>query len=72
MIEYARILRPNAGIRVSKPGETIRRIVALIQLWRQRSHARRELMARSDEELRDIGITRFDAHREAGKPFWRE
>jgi len=72
MTEYARIVRPNAGMRVSKLGETVRRMVALIQLWRQRLRARRELMARSDRELRDIGITRSDAHQEADKPFWRE
>jgi len=72
MTEYVRILRPNAIMRVSKLDETIRRIVALIQLWRQRSRARRELLARSERELRDIGITRCDAHQEAKKPFWRE
>lgn len=70
--EYAPIVCPNAGMQVSKLGETIRHIVALIQLWRQRSRARRELLARTDGELRDIGITRSDAYQEADKPFWRE
>jgi uncharacterized protein YjiS (DUF1127 family) len=29
-------------------------------------------MARTDRELRDLGITRYDAYHEAAKPFWRE
>ncbi len=31
---------------------------------------RRELDGLSDATLRDIGITRCDAHREMNKPFW--
>lgn len=33
---------------------------------------RRELMNQTDKELRDIGITRYEANKEAFKPFWRE
>jgi uncharacterized protein YjiS (DUF1127 family) len=46
--------------------------IALLRLWRQRSEQRRELAALSDRTLRDIGITRLDAVREAQKPFWRD
>lgn len=38
--------------------------------WQRRSRSRQELQGLSDETLRDIGITRCDAHREARKPFW--
>jgi uncharacterized protein YjiS (DUF1127 family) len=44
---------------------------ALLVLWRQRHHSRRELLELSALELHDIGFTRSDALVEAGKPFWR-
>ena len=28
-------------------------------------------MIMNDRDLKDIGITRYDAYREAHKPFWR-
>ncbi|WP_448203577.1 DUF1127 domain-containing protein [Azospirillum sp. sgz302134] len=40
------------------------------QLWRQRRE-RAELLSLTDHELRDIGITRYDALAEAQKPFWK-
>jgi uncharacterized protein YjiS (DUF1127 family) len=30
-----------------------------------------ELAGLSDRDLRDIGVTRYDAGREIAKPFWR-
>ena len=44
---------------------------SLIDEWRRRARGRRELAALSDRCLRDIGLTRYDANREARKPFWR-
>jgi len=38
--------------------------------WRRRVRTRDELSGLSDATLRDIGITRCDAHFEAAKPFW--
>jgi uncharacterized protein YjiS (DUF1127 family) len=38
--------------------------------WQRRARSRRELEALSDATMRDIGITRCDAHREMNKPFW--
>ena len=38
--------------------------------WQRRSRSRLELDSLSDATLRDIGITRCDAHREIQKPFW--
>jgi uncharacterized protein YjiS (DUF1127 family) len=45
--------------------------VALFKEWRRRVRGRAELAALSDRELHDIGMTRYDARREIGKPFWR-
>jgi uncharacterized protein YjiS (DUF1127 family) len=41
-----------------------------ISEWQRRARSRRELEALSDATLRDIGITRCDAHRDINKPFW--
>ena len=38
--------------------------------WQRRARSRHELEGLSDATLRDIGITRCDAHREMNKPFW--
>ncbi len=38
--------------------------------WQRRWRSRHELESLSDATLRDIGITRYDAHRELQKPFW--
>jgi len=46
-------------------------------LWRdiarawQRRRERKELLAMSEHDLHDIGLTRGDAIHEAEKPFWR-
>jgi len=43
----------------------------MIAGWIERARQRRSLATLDDRSLRDIGITRVDAAREAGKPFWR-
>jgi uncharacterized protein YjiS (DUF1127 family) len=44
---------------------------ALIARWIGRARKREALAALDDHSLRDIGITRVEAVREAEKPFWR-
>jgi uncharacterized protein YjiS (DUF1127 family) len=41
----------------------------LIEIWIGRVRQRRALAELDDKMLRDIGITRYDAARECGKPF---
>ena len=45
--------------------------VTLFNEWRRRARGRNELAALSDRELRDIGLTRYDARHEVDQPFWR-
>jgi uncharacterized protein YjiS (DUF1127 family) len=47
-------------------------LFSLIGEWLRRIDSRRELAGLCDRALRDIGITRVDAMREADKPFWRD
>lgn len=42
-----------------------------LSTWRDRSRARSQLMALSERELKDMGISRYDAFHEWKKPFWR-
>lgn len=53
----------------------VNRIAEMIKQWRfwaQRQRQRRELMGLSDELLKDVGITRYDAMKEGQKRPWEE
>jgi uncharacterized protein YjiS (DUF1127 family) len=45
---------------------------ALLQRWQRHLRQRRQLLSLTERELRDIGLTRCEAVREATKPFWRD
>jgi uncharacterized protein YjiS (DUF1127 family) len=49
----------------------VRNILSTVQIWRARAHSRRELAARSDRELRDMGTCWASISDEVSKPFWR-
>jgi uncharacterized protein YjiS (DUF1127 family) len=59
----------DAGARLSR--REIRRAIATVGVWQQRSTQRRALSYLDDRALRDIGVDRIDADLEAAKPFWR-
>ena len=40
-------------------------------IWQERATQRHMLATLDDASLRDIGLSRADAAREAAKPFWR-
>jgi uncharacterized protein YjiS (DUF1127 family) len=61
---------PVVLIRPSRPSKW-RSAATLIALWGRRIAQRRALAELDGRGLRDIGITRTDAMREAAKPFWR-
>jgi uncharacterized protein YjiS (DUF1127 family) len=46
-------------------------LFSLILDWQDRSRQRYLLQTYDDHMLRDIGLSRADVAREAGKPFWR-
>ncbi|WP_235961927.1 DUF1127 domain-containing protein [Falsiroseomonas selenitidurans] len=49
----------------------LRGLFRLLRAWAERSAQRRLLDQLSEAELKDMGITRYDAAWEARKPFWR-
>jgi uncharacterized protein YjiS (DUF1127 family) len=46
-------------------------LLRLLQRYYAVAKQRRDLSQLTDEQLKDIGISRVDAMREASKPFWR-
>ncbi len=58
------------GIR-SGLGCSLLRIRQTLNMWYDRSRQRRHLIALDDHLLRDIGIDRTSARKEALKSFWR-
>jgi uncharacterized protein YjiS (DUF1127 family) len=51
-------------------GSTLLRVVAMIEMAVERRRSRMALMELSDAQLKDIGISRSEAFREANRPFW--
>jgi uncharacterized protein YjiS (DUF1127 family) len=62
------------GVHVETPRafpDMAREIAARIALWRQKRESRRVLRELTDDELRDIGLSRQDVAREVSKSrFW--
>ncbi len=46
-------------------------ILKTLLVWQERDQHRRHLAALDDRLLRDMGISRAEAAREAAVPFWR-
>jgi uncharacterized protein YjiS (DUF1127 family) len=66
-----------AGVASHTAGHGHRKSVAekvldTLAMWRERARQRRDLQRLSDRDLRDIGLDRATAMREASKPFWAE
>ena len=65
---FGRALRAvGLGLLVT-PGHTL----MLLEYWAVRANQRRNLIDLPDHLLKDIGISRAEAEREGGKPFWRD
>jgi uncharacterized protein YjiS (DUF1127 family) len=43
----------------------------MFEVWANRSAERRTLAGLSQRDLKDIGLSRYDAEMESRKPFWR-
>jgi uncharacterized protein YjiS (DUF1127 family) len=46
--------------------------VGQLAVWFERHRQRRELLALSEHMLKDLGISRADAHDESSKRFWED
>ncbi|MGK9164657.1 DUF1127 domain-containing protein [Inquilinus limosus] len=61
----------TARPRVDRRRSLARSLMHLAARWLRRSRTRRQLWTLSDHELRDLGLERYAADREALKPFWK-
>jgi uncharacterized protein YjiS (DUF1127 family) len=78
-IETIRYVGPTLGAR-TRPlvhrGFVNRLLLVLVSIAGQldrmleRRRSRLALLEMTDEQLKDIGVSRCDAHRESIKPFW--
>lgn len=69
---------PDGPLLGAAPGALLGRVSLAIArafdrfyLWQRRHAGRRQLQGLDERLLRDIGLSRADALREASKPFWR-
>lgn len=71
----SRRMRGRRGLRQNRTTagalSAVIRMIDLVFLWQERAHSRNRLAQLDDRMLKDIGIDRVDALREAAKPFWR-
>ncbi|HWA81664.1 MAG TPA: DUF1127 domain-containing protein [Acetobacteraceae bacterium] len=51
---------------------TFRNVGGQLAAWRERRRERAALLALDDAALKDLGISRAQAHFEHGKPFWHD
>lgn len=52
--------------------KAFRTLLRTLECWQVRVDQRRHLLELDERLLRDIGLSRYDALREAAKPFWRQ
>lgn len=63
--------RTDVSERTSDPrGSLLLRVISMIEMAVQRRRSRIALMELSDDMLKDIGVSRSEAFREANRPFW--
>jgi uncharacterized protein YjiS (DUF1127 family) len=63
--------RETAPVQAESWGSLLGDLYLLLERWVERRRQRRALLELGDALLKDIGISRADALREASKPFWR-
>jgi len=69
LVIASRSTHPSRPVRVALAA--FRGLGEQVTAWRKRQRERAELLALDDAALKDLGISRAQAHFEHGKPFWR-
>ena len=67
---FETVTRSAADFASTSDRSVSEQIHDLLRTWFERDRQRRQLAELSDHLLRDIGVTRAEAMREAAKPFW--
>ncbi|WP_415900900.1 DUF1127 domain-containing protein [Neptuniibacter sp. QD48_11] len=71
-IQVCENYQPSKEIRNSYPLPTmnLHKLACILKQWHQNYRTRKALMKLSDEQLKDIGLSRVQAHKESSKAFW--
>jgi uncharacterized protein YjiS (DUF1127 family) len=69
--EDGRRYHRQSGMPANALAILVRNILAIVKIWRTRARMRRELAARSERELQDMGTCWSSIADEVSKPFWR-
>ncbi|WP_415912064.1 DUF1127 domain-containing protein [Neptuniibacter sp. QD37_11] len=71
-IQVCENYQPSKEIRNSYPLPTIyfHKWTCVLTHWQQNYRTRRALLKLNDEQLKDIGLSLEQAHKEASKAFW--
>ena len=64
--------RPHPSNPTLPVWQALNAAVGQLAVWIERHRQRRELLALSDHMLKDLGISRADAHDESSKRFWQD
>ncbi|WP_415903463.1 DUF1127 domain-containing protein [Neptuniibacter sp. QD29_5] len=72
IIQVCENYQPSKEIRNSYllPTIDLHKLACTLKQWRQNYRTRNALFELSDGQLKDIGLSRVQAHKEARKPFW--
>ncbi len=70
-IKAAKRLGPSVSRSLSSPVQVLIYLSDLLSDWEGRARERRTLAEMSNHLLKDLGLSRTDARREAEKPLWR-
>lgn len=64
--------QPSKEIRNSYrlPKINLHKVACILNQWQQNYRTRKALIKLSDEQLKDIGLSCEQAHKEASKTFW--
>ena len=57
---------------LARLGSALSHTMQVLLDWQQRQASRRQLLSFDERALKDIGVSRADAVREAGKLFWHK
>ncbi|WP_415894137.1 DUF1127 domain-containing protein [Neptuniibacter sp. PT8_73] len=71
-IQVCENYQPSKEIRNSYPLPTMNwhKLACILKQWQQNYRTRKALLKLNDGQLKDIGLSREQAHKEASKPFW--
>ncbi|WP_291733169.1 DUF1127 domain-containing protein [Leisingera sp. F5] len=76
MVQHTQTAHSNMSYLISRPGLPVLAqwavlFAVLVTKWSLRRRTRTHLKHLSAAQLKDIGVSRQDAHYEATLPFWR-